>query len=399
MGFLGVHSVDDAQTVNWLDPQGSLAKLMAPTVNIYDQGSVHAKESYTLAGFQLLRSAASQPTVEIGYDLGTHLSLYTGQVAGTVDVEGTPDATNIICGAADSISVTDNEQILGLLSLNGAGGSLTVTNLVQYNIPDNGVTQTQTANVVFDITDQQVNWHDAWHVKGYTPYDPEMPHPPNTPHKNVPFDYRGRYAAGLAYTNLAKITLNSSPGDTTSIAVESTAPGTPVTISAGTDGTQPNQFTIGHDGTVKDIRSQVTLYAAGAGDSMTLDDSKSTSTDVLTIANGQSGDVQVGMGLKDIFFGAGGSLDLNNLGSLAVSLSKAPSDAVRLSASKVTAFTINGDPSEFKGPSLGLASLYVDLGGAKDSVWNPSVPGAGSWTFSKGSRRSVIFSNLQGTAR
>jgi hypothetical protein len=390
LGFLGVYSDDNAQTINWLDPQASLAKLRAPTVNIYDQDSAHAKESYTLEGFQLFRSAASQPTVEIDYDLGTHLSLYTGQVAGTVDVEGTPNATNITCGAADSISVTDNEAILGLLSLNGDGGSLTVTNLVQYPSGNDGVNFTQTANVVFDITDQQVNWHEAWHVTGVIPPDPEKLNPS---HKDVHYDYRGQFVAGLAYTNLARITLTSSPGDTTSITVESTAPGTPVTVNAGTDGTKPNQFTIGHDGTVKDIQSQVTLYAAGAGDALTLDDSKANSTDVLTIANGQSGDVQVGIGNKDRFFGTGGSLDLNNLGSLTVSLSKAPSDVVHLSASKVTAFTINGDPSEFKGS--GRASLDIDLGGAQDAVWNPGVPGAGSWTFSKGSHKTVTFSNMQ----
>jgi hypothetical protein len=387
LGFLGVHSDDNAQTVDWSDPQGSLAKLMAPTVNIYDQASADANESYSLAGHQLFRSAASQPTVEIEYDLGTHLSLYTGQVAGTVDVEGTPNATNIICGAADSISVTDSENILGLLSLNGDGGSLTVTSLVQYYTPDNGENSTQTANVFYDISNQQVNWNEKWHVKGEN--DPEQL---NSPHKPVHYDYRGTYTAGLAYTNLANITLNSSPGDTTSFTVESTAPGTPVTINASSDGTQANQFTIGHDGTVKDIQSQVNVNAAGAGDAMTLDDSKAATTDALTIANGQSGDVQVGMGLKDTFFGTGGSLDLNNLGSLTVSLSKAPSDVVHLSASKVTAFTINGDPSEFNAPPPGPASLYVDVGAASDA--KPGPPGTGQLTFTNGSHKTISYSTL-----
>jgi hypothetical protein len=144
--------------------------------------------------------------------------------------------------------------------------------------------------------------------------------------------------------------------------------------------------TIGNNGSVKGIRSAVVINGQ-ANLGVVVDDSQSTSRDDVLIANGKSGDVQV----NGAFFGHGGSLDCSGVASLTLNLSHAAHDAVHLSASAVTAFFINADPSEYQ---CGLGALLnIDLDGATDDVLTDNG-GAGTCTFTKLSHKTITFANM-----
>jgi hypothetical protein len=232
-------------------------------------------------------------------------------------------------------------------------------------------------------------------------------------HKPVTIRSNGTNRATIDYQNVTDITIIGAPVDTTYF-VESTAVGVPLTINASTDqrpstysflthvygGSTVNQFIVSDanvadaKGTVKSIHSRLTFNGSSALDTVILDDSNATAQDFLTITNGQSGDVEVGQA-GDQFFGAGGSMDCSGIGSLTVDLSNAAYDVVHLSPSVTTAFTINGDASEYQ---AGFGTeLDILLGGTTDDVLKPGVPGAGTWTFSNKSHMPITFTNVKTT--
>jgi hypothetical protein len=165
-----------------------------------------------------------------------------------------------------------------------------------------------------------------------------------------------------------------------------------LTLKAGPEVTK---IQVGDNGSVRGLSVPLTVKGQGANTSVVVDDSQSVLLDVLTIANGMSGDLQMGMAATDQFFGAGGSLDCSGIGSLTVNLSKAANGIVHLSPSTTTAFTINGDPLEYQ---LGAgAELDVVLGGITDAQLTRGAPGAGTWGFSPNSHQPITFTNVKKT--
>src|SRR5262249_10059800 len=146
-----------------------------------------------------------------------------------------------------------------------------------------------------------------------------------------------------------------------------------------------NQFVVGANGSVKNIRSALTLNGSGPSDTLLVDDSQATSQDKVTVTP-----TQVGAAATDQFFAAGGSLTYGGLSALTLNLSHAAGDTVQPSPSAATAFTMNGDPSEFQAGNG--AVLDLDLTGVLNALLTPSGPGAGKWTF--GNRQPVSFTNV-----
>jgi hypothetical protein len=101
---------------------------------------------------------------------------------------------------------------------------------------------------------------------------------------------------------------------------------------------------------------------------------------------------QLGAAATDQFFGSGGSLTYGGLPSVTLNLSHAADDAVQLTPSAATAFSINGDQAEFLAGHG--AGLNLDLTGVVDALLSPGGPGAGTWNFTKGSRQPVTFKNM-----
>ena len=146
-----------------------------------------------------------------------------------------------------------------------------------------------------------------------------------------------------------------------------------------------NQFIVGLNGSVKNIRSPLTLHGSGPNDTLLVDDSQATTQDKVTVTP-----TQVGAAAADQFFGAGGSLTYGGVSALTLNLSHAADDTVHLSPSAATAFSVNGDPTEFQAGHG--AALTLDLTGVLNALLTPGGPGAGEWTF--GNRLPVTFKNL-----
>jgi hypothetical protein len=196
----------------------------------------------------------------------------------------------------------------------------------------------------------------------------------------------------LNYANVKSLALHGGSIDTT-FKVQSTPAGVPVTISAGSR-IQPvtvggsalvNQFIVGVNGSVKQVRSSLTLLGSGPSDTLVVDDSQALVQDQVTVTP-----TQVGAATTDKFFGAGGSLTYGGLSALTLNLSHAADDTVQLTPSATTAFFVNGDPTEFAAHHA--AVLTLDLTGVINAVLNSTGPGNGIWTF--GNRKAVTFQNL-----
>lgn len=140
-----------------------------------------------------------------------------------------------------------------------------------------------------------------------------------------------------------------------------------------------------NNGSVKAIRSALTLTGGGASSSLLVNDSLATTQDKVTVTP-----TQVGSAVGDLLFGTGGSLTYGSFGSLTLDLSKGFDDVVILTPSADTAFTVNGSLAAFQAGHG--AFLNLDLTGVTNPVNNPSAPGAGQWTF--GNRQAVTFTNI-----
>jgi hypothetical protein len=185
----------------------------------------------------------------------------------------------------------------------------------------------------------------------------------------------------IAYDHLASLTLNAGNKGPNTVNVQSTS--VPTTIVAGA---ATRQITIGVNGSVKNVRSRVTINGSGLNEMLLLDDSQATAQDKVTVTP-----TQVGAAATDQFFGPGGSLTYNRLSALTLNLSHAANDTVQLTPSSATAFFINGDATEFQAGHG--AMLKLDLTGVINALLTPTGRGAGKWTFDN--RQPVTFTNLQ----
>jgi hypothetical protein len=433
-GGKGTSTVNVCPTAQNLDALGSLtvygaSKLGVPgsipigntTLNVYDQGNPHFGRDttrYSIGPGWLRRSSdfvvnGRKRTFETEIDYAdlTGLTLFTRQSPNLVSISetgvvGRDCPITIHSGAADTITADINparevgDQPMQL-TVNAHGGTLTL-NTEAGNADDGD-------NVLLHKTGLTITYHSVVYSDNYLAVDTYYPDPDNIHHshgKSRMSSSTGHDQATISYQNVTNLTINSAPVDTR-FDVQSTAAGTPLTINAST-GQEPtdfpklthmnggdtvNTFVVGDKGSIKKVRSQLTLHGSSS-DAILLDNSQATAPDVLTIANGKSGDVLVGQA-GDQFFAAGGGLDCNGIGSLTVNLSKGANDVVHLSPSTKTAFTINGDASEYK---LGFGvELDVIMGGTNDGVPTPGAPGAGTWSFSKSGRQPISFSNVKKT--
>ncbi len=365
-------------------PQGKI--LGQTTVNIYDQGSPlrqAGSTGYNLTDGEFDRTSTFTMAnmgmtetfhTEVDYYHSTGMTIDTGPTLGPVHVSSTGCATSINCAAPDTITVGNTLESIGQLTVNADGGTLTLTDTIANEDDD---TTTITNRVTYGVSDQSVGYTNRWKETEYfDPQDFPQHKGPRVQH------WSGTSFSIVYYQNVSSLTINSAPVDT-SFYLYSTATGAPVTINTATDGTTTNTFKVGHKHTVKEIRSQLTLNGSSPKDSVVVDDSKATSQDLVTIANGQSNDVQLGMAVSDEFFAPGGGLDCSGMSLITLDLSKALGDVVHLTPSTVTAFAINGE--------VGYpAELDVDLLGITDALKL-----ANKWTFTKGSHKTIRFSNVK----
>jgi hypothetical protein len=298
----------------------------------------------------------------------------------------------VLSGAADAVTVT---ALGGPLTVDAHGGTVTFDDRGLQNSfsPYTANPQHTRGYTVTDytrgytVTDHTVVRSE--HVHWVEVIEPGPGGPKSGP---VVRDYY--FNATLSYQNAKSLTIASSPVDST-FTVQSTPTGMPVAITGSTGprvsvpgipgGPTVNQFIVGFNGSVKNIRSQLTLNGSGPSDTLLVDDSQATTQDKVTVTP-----TQVGAGAADQFFAAGGSLTYGGLSALTLNLSHAADDTVQLSPSAATAFFINGDPAEFHAGHG--AVLNLDLTGVLNALLTPGGPGAGEWTF--GNRQPVTFKNL-----
>jgi hypothetical protein len=289
-----------------------------------------------------------------------------------VTVNANPAPLTITSGAADTIV----GKAFGPLTVDAHGGTLTLNDGVTNSGAGGEIIDTY--NVGFTVTDQAIVWNE--HLKEVEYIDPGQV----VNHKGggiVTLNYY--YTATLNYKNVTALTVNGAPVDST-FNVQSTPAGMPVKITAGGGGT--HQFVVGANGSVKNIRSQLTLSGNGPKDTLVVDDSQATSQDKVTVTP-----TQVGAAATDQFFGTGGCLNYGGMSALTLNLSHAADDTVALTPSTATAFFLNGDPSEFAAGHG--AALDIDLTGVVNELLTSTGPGAGVVTF--GNRQSVTFGKLK----
>ena len=327
---------------------------------VNDSGSLAGSlTTYTVTKTGLTRNTLFQPTVFIDYAALKSLTLYTTNSDNIENIEGTPAPTTVYGGTranAFTVSSTDrNLDGIGSLTING-GGNATLTVNDQNN--------PQTVPTIYSVTSTSLTRRNS----------------PSAP------------AASITYNHLKGLTLNI--GNRTNFEnVQSTAAGTSVTIDAGAGA---NTFTVGVNGSVKNVRSAVTLNGSGTNSSVLIDDSQALTQDKVTVTPSQ-----VGAGALDQFFGAGGSLNYTGVGtstkpaSLTLDLSHAFDDTVALTPSTVTHFFVNGNGAAFQAGHA--ASLNVNTAGTVNPANVLTPPSSGTWTF--GNRQSVTYSGIGSPVR
>ncbi len=295
-----------------------------------------------------------------------------------IQVQGTSNGTATLAvhagTAADLIGVAapviTGGPTMGNLTVDGHGASVGIDDSGTQDITGD-LLHRESNSVAFTSTDQSVAFSDQ-----VTRFPPPGSHQPPV---------KDNLAWTMTYSNLQSLSINGGPVST-SFKVQSTASGTPVTITAGVAG---NSFQIGKNDSVKIIRSLVTLTGQGATSTVGIDDSSATVEDQITVSNTAAGNVEVGLGAMDQFFGTGGGVDAADMSELTLNLSHAAGDVVHLAPSAVTAFSVNGNAAEY-GAGHG-AVLNLNLNGVSNPQFS-GIPGTGVWTF--GNRQSVTFSNM-----
>jgi hypothetical protein len=375
-------------------------------VSVFDQlnkdGTALSPNVYTVGGGLTRAAHVHGALVKTNFNVwggsGLTFTLYTSGNPNQVSVIDSVIPTTILSGAADAITVTG----LGNLTLDAHGGTLLVDDRGTTNGDISGTTSTYTD--VFTLTDTTVTRQQ--NVSQVEIIDPSAGGGAVNPatgtggvHSTV-VRLTSSSSGGLTYKNIKSLTLDGGPIDST-FNLQSTASGVPVTITAmpgnrptmltTPGGSTVNHFVVGGNGSVKNIRSQLKITAGGTSDTLLVDDSQATLQDKVTVTNGASGDVQVGMTNGDQFF-SGGGLDCVNISSLTLKTSQAADDTVHLTPSAVTAFFLDGDASEFVAGHG--AALSLDLTGLSTALLTRGSAGAGVWTFG-GLRQAVSFQNMQ----
>jgi hypothetical protein len=369
-------------------------------LNVYDQANPHGAATgvpnsydvYSGVSRSVPYTKGAKPTT-VGlftFFFQGSLTLYTStQAPNLVRVHTVEGPTTINSGAADAITVTafsvpilstlsGTQVVSDQLTINAHGGTLVV---------DDTATQNDTLNTfsdAFTITDQAVVQKEHWskvvhRIKDReVPINPKFPPPPDGTTLNAYFTY------GLNYTNVTSLVIDGGP-ISSSFNVQSTPLNVPVTVFASA----ASQFTVGANGTVKNIRSQLTLTGSGTSSTVLVDDSQATALDNVTVTPTQV----LSADAKNPFFATGGSLTYGGMSALTLTLSHSAGDKVLLTPSATTAFFINGDPSEFQA-GLG-AELDLALAGVTDAVLTSTGRGAGNCTFRNNSHKAVTFSNMR----
>jgi hypothetical protein len=314
------------------------------------------------------------------------LTLNAGNTGNQINVIGTSAATTVNAGTGnDLITVGGSSNSIG-----GVGQLTLAANGGRLILDDRGTRDTNVVNssdsiramndAAFTMTDGVVTRAGHEHYVE-TVFNPprHLPHQPPGPITTT-CDYY--FTTSISYSGVTRVDVKGGPIDTT-FAVQSTPCGIPVSITAGY--ANANTFTAGNAGSVKGIRGVLTLTGVGAASSGSVDDSASTTKDQVTMDA-----TSVGAAAADQFFGAGGSLRYSNLGSLAVVLSNAFDDIVKLAPAANTAFVVTGSPSAFQAGHGAL--LNVDTTGTTGTVNTPSTAGSGQWTF--GNRQAVSYANF-----
>jgi hypothetical protein len=406
-GGAATSQIDVTSTTQNLDSiAGSLIVSGLGSLNVYDQADPHGAVTGVPTAYDVhsgvtrsvpyAKGATPTTTQIFAFSFQGSLTLYTSTHSpNRVTVSCLPAATTTIdSGSADAITVTafsvpvlnslsGTQVVANQLTVNAHGGTLTV---------DDTATQNDTLDTfsdAFTITDQAVVQQEHWSKVVHRIKDPEVPINPKFPPPPDGTTLNAYFTYGLNYTNVASLAIDGGP-ISSSFNVQSTPLGVPVIVNGG----PASQFTVGANGSVKNIRSQLTLNGSGPNDTLLVDDSQATALDNVTVTP-----TQVGAAATDQFFGGSGasrgSLTYGGLSALTLNLSHAAGDSVQLTPSATTAFTINGDPSEFQ--TGHGAVLNLDLAGVINALLTPTGPGAGKWTFGNGNRQPVTFTNMAAT--
>ena len=311
---------------------------------------------YTVSSTQLTRTDGVHPTTVINYSSLQGLTLNTSNKGDIDSIESLPAATVVNGGAGPSLvgvsSTAKNLDGIGSLTIDGGTGGATVTVHDEAN-PHGGLLLHH-----YTITNTDLTFFDTV----------------------LPVNNVSPVVGTIQYAHLTGLTLDTSNLRNVET-VQSTATGTPVTINGGTGA---NAFTVGDNGSVKNILSPVTIKGSGANSALVVDDASATTQDKVTVGTAQVGSA------TDQFFASGGRLNYSGLGSLTLNLSNAFDDSVALTPSASTAFAVNGSPAAFQAGHG--AALNVDVTGTTSPTNTPGVPGAGKWTF--GNRQAVTYTNI-----
>jgi hypothetical protein len=371
-GHLNIYGVPGIVTLNdQANPDGRLSGV--PT-------------TYSLSDSGLRRTATYRGTTTVLISLNEGYTLNTSTSSSNVVTVSNDLPVTLNAGAADAITVLPRYGGQGQLTVNGHGGTLFVNAAGLQN--DAG----DVFDMGFTITDNAVAWTEHEHTEELVIVDSsdlDGKHKPPPP-KLVATD--ADFGGLINYANVSALRIDGGAIDST-FTVASTAAGTPVTINAST-GDRPetfkprdqreratiNQFQVGN-GTVQNIRSALTLHASGATDTLLVDDSGATTQDIVTVTP-----TQVGAAATDKFFGSGGSLLYLSVPRLTLNLSNAKDDVINLTPSASTAFTVNGNRTQFQAGHGALLNLNLN------GVNTPGKPGDGQWTF--GNRQAVTYTAL-----
>jgi hypothetical protein len=387
--------VNIAPTSENLDSVVGTVTVTGGSVNVFDQNNPHGAATGVPTSYAMYFGVArtstfakgSAPVTRQVYAFDSQgLTLYTSKSPNVVTVASDAYPTTIDSGAADTVRVTAfsvpiinvaqgtvSVTVANHLTVNAGGGTLTVDETAAHN------DLFDTFSDAFTVTGQAVVLQRHWHEAVRPVNGPPLPGKPGGfPPRHAPTPLDATFIDTLNYSNVTALAIDGGP-IASSFNGQSTAAGVPATVNASTG----NQFVVGAKGSVKNIRSHLTL--SGANDTLLVDDSQATTQDKVTVTP-----TQVGAGAADQFFGAGGSLTYGGISALTMNLSKAAADTVQLSPSAATAFFVNGDPTEFQ--TGNGAVLNLDLTGVLNALLTPGGPGAGTWTF--GNRQPMAFKGM-----
>lgn len=334
----------------------------AATALTVDGSSSTASNTLTLTDTSVASSANNLfgPGGSVVYAGLASLTVNEGSGGNQIEVRKTAAGTTTTInagGGGDAIAVTnpgsgtgDVNGILGSLILNGQGGSNTLL------LED----RNDAAPKTFTITATQIGAAAGDNL----------------------FGAGGR----LSYSGINGLTLNGSSGGNT-IFVQSTAGGTIHLLSG--DGNDSIFIGSGIPGsTLAGITGALTIDGgAGANNSLTLDNSGSTVSNIVTLTPNT-----VGADPADSFFPAGGRLAYANLQNLTVDTSNAvQGDTINVFPSATTTFFVNaGNPVL---PTSQPDSLTMNLAGITNPVLTSTGTGTGFWSFANAQK--TFFTGIE----